>query len=574
MKEALFAYSFQGASHIRKEKNTGKRFPCQDRSFSGCFEASDLKEKKEVKLFVEDRSIPLSHVNLPFELKPHKASFSLVCVSDGHGSAPYFRSQKGAEFAIQTSIEFLCERIDIIELALKEKDYAKLKKNLSRSFVRRWISKIISDIANTNKDELLDQIENLKNDDEKSFKAYKNDLDSAYSLAKKYEKISKNSASENEENNELASIVDEFSKLEIKSIYGCTVAVYFQIKNSSLWYAFKVGDSDFFALFNDVFIKPIEDDPLCHENVTTSLCDNDASEKFRFPEEKYLSNAPQTVFLSSDGVANSFTNGEFLKKFYTQLQFSYDEDGVTRTEREIKDNLPQLSLEGSGDDITLAGIVSYDDSPEAKQKRRDLVKELARKYNDEDKYELIYPIFKPYLDRNESDFKYLIACYDYVKTTKLFELQFDKFFLSQWNKTFVSLNEALRDVNLIAKSKTLKEGIKALHEMMNASIDKDIKENLKIKTQEYIDGIFGSCDTRELNLCSYYKAIYEYRWIYNCYEKGELTVFDDRFSKVESDLKLFALASNFSLIENARQEACKLLNNMHLMKAEYWRKQI
>ena len=56
MNRTMFAYSFQGLSHIRKEEdpdNSGKLFPCQDRSFSGDFEASEIPEKKDIQLFVD-----------------------------------------------------------------------------------------------------------------------------------------------------------------------------------------------------------------------------------------------------------------------------------------------------------------------------------------------------------------------------------------------------------------------------------------------------------------------------------------------------------------------------------------
>ena len=149
MKQVAFAYSFQGSSHIRKEENIdngGRKFPCQDRSFAGEFEASEIVGKKEVALYVNDKSNPSSCVLLPVALNPHKTAFSLACVSDGHGGAPYFRSQKGAEFAIQTTIELLSESIDKIALALEKKDYTKLNASLSASFVRRWMQKVMVQI--------------------------------------------------------------------------------------------------------------------------------------------------------------------------------------------------------------------------------------------------------------------------------------------------------------------------------------------------------------------------------------------------------------------------------------------
>ena len=84
MNRTMFAYSFQGLSHIRKEEdpdNLGKSFPCQDRSFSGDFEASEIPEKKDIQLFVKNQKSILPSVSVSVELKPHANPFSLICVS-------------------------------------------------------------------------------------------------------------------------------------------------------------------------------------------------------------------------------------------------------------------------------------------------------------------------------------------------------------------------------------------------------------------------------------------------------------------------------------------------------------
>ena len=71
MNRAMFAYSFQGLSHIRKEDdpaNGGLVFPCQDRSFSGDFEASEIPEKKDIQLFVKNQKSLSSYVSVSVEL--------------------------------------------------------------------------------------------------------------------------------------------------------------------------------------------------------------------------------------------------------------------------------------------------------------------------------------------------------------------------------------------------------------------------------------------------------------------------------------------------------------------------
>ena len=449
MKQVAFAYSFQGASHRRKEEKSGslgRKFPCQDRAFAGDFESSGIEEKKEVTLFIKDNSSPLSSVMLPVELNPHELSFSVACVSDGHGGVKYFRSQRGAEFAVQTAIELLCTSIDKIAAVLEKKDLATLNKTLGNSFVRRWRRKVLADFAVTDKTEMERQLDDLKEQDETAWQMYQADLEQADGLAEKY-KETKNKLVESAEQREqeIKSLQEEFSKLEIKSMYGCTVAVYFKIKDSPRWYAFKVGDSDILLSFDgedENFFKPIADDSKCDDNVTTSLCDDDV--RFCFPDEEYLDKIPKTVFCSSDGVADSFKKG-FLEKFYSGLQFSFDEDGLGKAEQDIQLHLPQLSEKGSGDDVSLAGLVAYDDSDEVKQYRRKTVWEKAKCYCENGEFDLIEPLFKPYLDRNDSHFKYLLAFYEYKRIESLFPSARDN--MAEFHSRFLATKKKLNDCN-------------------------------------------------------------------------------------------------------------------------------
>ena len=570
MRRAAFAYSFQGSSHINSERNLGKKFPCQDRSFSGDFASSDAAQSKKIDLFVRDSSSFSSLVQLPVEVNPHKLGFSLACVSDGHGGEAYFRSQRGAELAVQTTVELLSGSIDKIASVLKQKDYAKVNKNISKSFVRRWIRKVMQEIASTKKEDLLAQIDELEKSDAKSAALYKNELEEAFLLAEKFSKLPSPALSETAENTELSSITNDFAKLEIKAIYGCTAVVYFCLADTPLWYAFKIGDSDFYASFGGKFVKPIADDPQCYENVTTSLCDSNAVMNFRFPEVQYLDRLPETVFLSSDGVANSFTDEDFFKKFYLQLQFAFDEDGQLKAGTDIRESLPDLSGKGSGDDVSLAGIVSYDDSIEAKRLRRFEARRLADKRWKENAYPEIRQIFKPYLDRNERDFKYLIAAYDLCQTRKMAKETFGREFLSQWSMAFESLKAAGEDVNLLHKSKEIKHAIKELGKLMEFAIDADVKKAVLDRSQDYIDGIFNPDAEQQEKVYLYYKALYEYRWLRRCFENGRRTSFYAMFARAEADLIKASQDSALTPVENAQTLARTMLSRMHIMMAKYW----
>lgn len=570
MKQVAFAYSFQGSSHIRKEENIdngGRKFPCQDRSFAGEFEASEIVGKKEVALYVNDKSNPSSCVLLPVALNPHKTAFSLACVSDGHGGAPYFWSQKGAEFAIQTTIELLSESIDKIALALEKKDYTKLNASLSASFVRRWMQKVMEDVAGTDRAVFEKELNELKQVDEKAWKVYCDELDNAYALATQYVNLYRNPA---EKDKEQVSLDKDFSKLDIKSMYGCTIAAYFRIKDTPLWYAFKVGDSDILMSFDEEYLKPIPDDPQCYENVTTSLCDNSVVKEFCFPEKKYLERVPKTVFCSSDGVANSFTDEDFLKKFYTKLQFSCDEDGPDKTKSEVKDTLPVLGEKGSGDDISLAGIISYDDSVEGKKQRRIAVCSKAAECYQWGNYAAIDSLFKPYLDRNEGEFRRRMAYYDYMEASKLAEIGLSPNFLTQWNRAYSSMTCIANDFSQSASHLVIVKYVEHLKKILRSSIEQEVCSGFHKITYNSIDELFSPFMEIDPNLYSYYKALYEYRWLCKCYENGAFNLFNETFPKIENYLIGLERMDRSDFGESGRSNLRLMLRNLHELKVRYW----
>lgn len=229
MNRTMFAYSFQGLSHIRKEEdpdNLGKSFPCQDRSFSGDFEASEIPEKKDIQLFVKNQKSILPSVSVSVELKPHANPFSLICVSDGHGSAPHFWSDKGAEFAVQSAVELLSASIDKVLLTLESKDYKKANKNIAKSYVKRWCRKCFEYLSSIELNNLKDKIKEIEVQDPDVAKKYLDELHELKNLTKDYKDIvSKNPLLTDEHQKAISDLVTDFSKLSLKErdfwLYCC-----------------------------------------------------------------------------------------------------------------------------------------------------------------------------------------------------------------------------------------------------------------------------------------------------------------------------------------------------------------
>lgn len=540
MNRAMFAYSFQGLSHIRKEddpENGGVFFPCQDRSFSGDFEASEIPEKKDIQLFVKNQKHLSSTVSVSVELKPHKTPFSLVCVSDGHGSAPHFWSDKGAEFAIQAAVELLAASIDKVLDAMDASEYKKANKNLAKSYVKRWNRKCFEYLCSVDSDGLKEKVKELEERDPDIAKRYLDELHDLKKLAKDYNEIvSKNPMLTEENQKEIGNLVTEFSKLSLKEIFGCTSVVYFQAKDSPKWYAFKIGDSDLFVDFGDGFSKPIKDDPKCFLNETTSLCNSKASDSFCFPEEQFLDKVPISIFASTDGVANSFSSEEYLSRFYGQIQFSFDEDGEFIGERDIKNYIPELSERGSGDDVSIAGIVTYDNSIEARTKKRENAKVLADTYFKNQEWDKINTVLKPFVDKGEPDFIFKKIVYDCNAA---------KFYLGQglsiqslnlWKQAFVEISGVITDSRFITYHETLNKFVEALHKLMNLQIEKTAKERIYSTGDDEICALFDSVISENDEVFIFYKVNYEYQLISYRYEAKWISGLEEKIRIAVDDL--------------------------------------
>ncbi len=577
MNRTMFAYSFQGLSHIRKEEdpdNAGKKFPCQDRSSSGDFEASEILEKKDISLFVKNQSSYLPSVSVSVELKPHKTPFTVVCVSDGHGSAPHFWSDKGAEFAIQSAVELLSASIDKVLVALESKDYSKANKNIAKSYVKRWHRKCFEGLCSIELDDLKNKIKEIEEKEPDVAKRYLDELHEFKKLAKVYKDIvSKNPILAEENQKDIGDLVAEFSKLSLKEIYGCTSVVYFQDKSSGKWYAFKIGDSDLFISLGDGFLKPIKDDPKCFLNETTSLCNSKAADSFCFPEEQYLDKIPVSVFASTDGVANSFSTDEYLARFYRQIQFSFDEDGEFIGERDIKDYIPKLSESGSGDDVSIAGMVVFDNSVEARQKRRENAKILAEQYFKAQEWDKISVVLKPFVDKGETDFIFKKIFYD-CNAAKYYLVQgLSTDSLSRWKKAFDEINEVIADSRFIRYQENLNRFVDALHNLMNNKILEAAKTRVYSTGEDDICVLFDSVMNEKDEVFIFYKVNYEYqlinyryeaKWVSGLYSRMKITV-----DELEKAYYLAETQKNLIMVKVKNELSMQLYNLYGLMQNKW-----
>jgi len=142
--------------------------------------------------------------------------------------------------------------------------------------------------------------------------------------------------------------------------YGCTLMAY--VQTSRWWFAFQIGDGKLVMKkrgeepsIGNGFCQPVPWDDRCILNVTTSLCDADACHEFRYAVGDRL---PEAVFLGSDGIDDTFSDGELLYRFYQHLLDSLAEEGLFRVRLHLPDVLNHYSQVGSQDDMSVAAVVN------------------------------------------------------------------------------------------------------------------------------------------------------------------------------------------------------------------------
>ncbi len=239
-------------------------------------------------------------------------SMAIIAIADGHGSSDYPRTDKGAKFAVDSAI--ICTRL-LIETLIKDnidvsQDANNTLEQLAKSILSKWYSFIEEDA----------KIHPFLED-------------------------------------ELNGVSDKYKEKYLKTqtpekAYGTTLIVTCVTKD--FWFGLQIGDGKCVVLESTCEMQePIPWDDSCQANVTTSICDSDALNEFRYYFSKQI---PLAVFLGSDGIDDSYSSVEEYHSLYRTIILLFDENGKKEGKEELENYLPQLSRKGSGDDLSIAGI--------------------------------------------------------------------------------------------------------------------------------------------------------------------------------------------------------------------------
>lgn len=300
---SIYSYC-KGESHILSEK------PCQDYAYA---ESSD--------------------------------TISVAIVSDGHGGERYFRSDQGAHFLVDITRKSVYSFVK----TLAEQNETVFEGQIFTSYIKETAT-----------------------DGQVNTKAHKKLMWLFSSIISQWNAAIAQHAIENDLTAWELSHVEEKYREEFlrkrndpeatfEKTYGCTLIAY--VQTPTYWFAFQIGDGKLVRMdiINEVLHcdQPVPWDSRCFLNKTTSICDTNALEEFRYCYQGD-GGFPNAVFLGSDGLDDSYGDGEQLYNFYANLFKQIAKSGKEEALNVLKRSLPKISKIASKDDMSVA--CAYDDS--------------------------------------------------------------------------------------------------------------------------------------------------------------------------------------------------------------------
>ena len=332
-----------------------------------------------------------------YALDESKKGVSIAIVCDGHGGERYFRSDIGARFAAEITLRQIKTLI---------KDFGPIAKILE-----------LSDLT---------QVEALTTQRSNGIFEKETDVDKVFRqlfksiIACWHAAIEEHAMNTPLTEHELSSVPEKYTSLfldNLEKTYGCTLIAV--VASSKYWFAFQIGDGKCISFnVNGEWMEPIPWDEKCFLNKTTSLCDSDAIDEFRYCYGG-KGTRPTAIFIGSDGIDDSFGETENMVNFYVQIAklLGSGKDGKDNALQSLKDDLPKLSKIGSKDDMSVAALF---DTKELQKSRLNLIQwqlnrvqsKLDQSYsllnNLNDKKNLLEPI-KDDSQHNAIEYQYVLS---------------------------------------------------------------------------------------------------------------------------------------------------------------------
>ncbi len=289
------------------------------------------------------RSIGASHIKKGSVCQDYSGSvntdlYKLAVISDGHGGEDYFRSERGSEFAVEAFCRCTREAFEISSQLKEDISEDTFLKNKARNF---------ADALNACKTDK--QIE-------EQMRWFMRSVITRWNILVE-EDIVLNPFKEEEMTNVSDKAKARYEKGErVQSAYGATLIGI--VVTNAFWFGIQIGDGKCVAFdLEGKVSEPIPWDEKCFLNVTTSICDENASGEMRYFFSREL---PAAVFVGSDGIDDSFKNERHLHNFYRVVLSSFTNDTQENALKALENYLPNLSAQGSADDMSVGGIINIE----------------------------------------------------------------------------------------------------------------------------------------------------------------------------------------------------------------------
>ena len=262
-----------------------------------------------------------------------KDTYTLAVISDGHGGDDYFRSDRGSKFAVET----FCRCVEDA-FTLSTSNETSMLKNKARNFAEALN-------ACSNDKQIAEQMNWFMR-----------------SIVSRWNIMVDNDYNENPFTESEMEHVSDKAKAryeigdKIHSAYGATLIG--AVITDDFWFGIQIGDGRCVAFDKEGCpFEPIPWDEQCFLNVTTSICDSNASSEMRYFFSREL---PAAIFVGSDGIDDSFKNERHLYNFYRVVLSSFVKESETEALQGLNDYLPILSAQGSADDMSIGCIINLE----------------------------------------------------------------------------------------------------------------------------------------------------------------------------------------------------------------------
>ena len=274
----------------------------------------------------EQEGIPCEDCSL--SVKANGITIAVVC--DGHGAEQYFRSKLGSKFATEAVKETVMAMVDD-----NFSDFIKGKPFTAYGPMR---GKDVSNITDM---------------------AYLMICNLALNVIQCWDEKVKRHVETQPLTDEEAMLIPENLAEAFRAgkvfnfAYGTTLLAY--VQTNDCWFAFQIGDGKIITFVGDTAEVTVMDDELCHDNITTSLCDNDALDEMRISYEGD-GVFPEAVFLCTDGLEKAFESDDELASYYWKMLGIIKNGGKDVLVNKLEQVLPDISEKITGDDISIACV--------------------------------------------------------------------------------------------------------------------------------------------------------------------------------------------------------------------------